>query len=121
MANVVTWLEIPAIDIDRAIKFYSTILDAPIQKIDRGDSFYAYLPNGEDGVGGALAQGENFVPSTNGTTVYLNAGDDLNPILARVEDAGGKITTPRTSIGEDGFIAMLIDTEGNKIGLHSRS
>ena len=58
-------------------------------------------------------------PSQEGTVVYLNAGDDLSEPLSKVEDAGGKVILPRTSIGENGFIAHFIDTEGNRVALHS--
>ena len=65
---------------------------------------------------GAMAQ---MVPQDNGTLVYLFTGDDLAPVLARVPAAGGTVAMPRTSIGEHGFIALFIDSEGNRVGLHS--
>ncbi len=71
------------------------------------------------GVGGGLAQGEGFVPSENGTLAYLNGGEDLEIPLARIENAGGKIILLKTSIGQNGFMAHFIDTEGNKVALHS--
>jgi len=65
-------------------------------------------------------QGEGGVPSQNGTMVYLNGGDDLAPLLARVAQAGGQVVVPKTEIGSDfGFFAHFVDTEGNKVGLHS--
>jgi hypothetical protein len=82
---------------------------------------YGMLPadmmNG--GVGGGLAQGEGFEPSDKGTVVYLNGGADLSLPLSRVEQAGGKIVMPKTSIGENGFMAHFIDTEGNRVAFHS--
>ena len=82
---------------------------------------YGMLPcdmeNG--GVGGALMQSEGFNPSMDGTVVYLNGGDDLSTPLSKVESAGGKITMPKTSIGENGFMARFTDTEGNSVALHS--
>ena len=73
----------------------------------------------QDGVGGALITGEGYVPSQEGVVVYLNGGDDLNTVLSKVEDAGGKVAMPKTDIGENGFVAYMIDPEGNKVGLHS--
>jgi predicted enzyme related to lactoylglutathione lyase len=71
-------------------------------------------------VGGAIVHGDGGSPSTNGTLVYLNGGDDLSPMLGRVEEAGGTVVVPKTEIGNDfGFFAHFIDTEGNKVGLHS--
>lgn len=54
-----------------------------------------------------------------GTTIYLEGGNDLSVPLSRVESAGGKVILPKTSIGNNGFIALFIDTEGNKVGFHS--
>jgi hypothetical protein len=66
-----------------------------------------------------LVQGEGFEPSTKGTIVYINGGEDLNTPLSKVENAGGKIIMPKTSIGGNGFMAQFLDTEGNRIALHS--
>ncbi|MFM7852150.1 MAG: VOC family protein, partial [Flammeovirgaceae bacterium] len=103
----------------RAKSFYAKVLNAPIH--DDPNRQYAYLPSGpqKGGFGGAIGFGENFVPAMTGTTVYLDGGEDLSVPLSRVESAGGKIILPKTSIGENGFIALFIDTEGNKVGFHS--
>jgi uncharacterized protein len=69
--------------------------------------------------GGGIAQGEGFEPSAKGTIVYLNGGEDLSTPLSKVEDAGGKILMPKTSIGGNGFMAHFLDTEGNRVALHS--
>jgi hypothetical protein len=73
----------------------------------------------EKGVGGGLVQGEGFKPSVDGSLIYLNGGDDLSVALSKIEKAGGKIILPKTSIGPNGFMAHFIDTEGNKMALHS--
>ena len=78
----------------------------------------AQLPS-EEGVGGAVVQGEGYAPRAEGTLVYLNGGDDLSAVLGRVEAAGGQVVMPKTSIGENGFAAFFQDTEGNRVGLHS--
>ncbi|MBI3221484.1 MAG: VOC family protein [Bacteroidetes bacterium] len=120
MVTTLNWFEIPAQDFKRAKTFYAKVLDAQIH--DDPDRQYAYLPSDpkKGGFGGAIAGGENYVPSMTGTTVYLDGGDDLAVPLGRVESAGGKIILPKTAIGENrGFIALFIDTEGNKVGLHS--
>jgi predicted enzyme related to lactoylglutathione lyase len=120
MSNVINWFEIPVTDIDRAISFYSTLLGKSIEKAKFGPMPYAFLPMEGDGVGGALAQGEGYVPSTQGVTVYLSGGDDLSGILSKVEAAGGSIQVPKTEIGgEMGYFAHFLDSEGNKIGVHS--
>jgi uncharacterized protein len=121
MINSINWFEIPVLDFERAKKFYETLFDAEIQVMPHPTLKYGMLPadmqNG--GVGGGIAQGEGFVPSTNGTIVYLNGGDDLAIPLSKVEAAGGKIFIPKTSIGGNGYMAQFIDTEGNRIALHS--
>jgi predicted enzyme related to lactoylglutathione lyase len=122
MVNTLNWFEIPATDFARAKSFYATVLDAPIQDDPNPHMQYAYLPSDpqKGGFGGAIGCGENFVPTMTGTTVYLDGGNDLSVPLGRVESAGGKIILPKTAIGENrGFIAVFIDTEGNKVGFHS--
>jgi uncharacterized protein len=73
----------------------------------------------EKGVGGGIVQGEGFEPSATGSLIYLNGGDDLSVPLSKVEAAGGKIVLPKTAIGPNGYMAHFMDTEGNKVALHS--
>lgn len=118
--NAINWFEIPVTDMQRAIKFYSTVLGAPVTPMEGSDGGYAFLPSGENGVGGALAVEETRKPAGgNGVAIYLNGGDDLAVMLARVAGAGGTVTTEKHDIGQFGFIGFFTDTEGNSIGLHS--
>ncbi len=121
MTNSINWFEIPVTDFERAKKFYETLFGVEIQIMPHPVFKYGMLPfdmqNG--GIGGGIVQGEGFEPSTKGALVYLNGGDDLTTPLSRVEQAGGKILLPKTAIGSNGFMAHLLDTEGNKIALHS--
>jgi predicted enzyme related to lactoylglutathione lyase len=122
MVTTLNWFEIPATDFTRAITFYAKVLDAQINVDPNPNMQYAYLPADpqKGGFGGAIACGENFVPAMTGTTVYLDGGNDLSAPLGRVESVGGKVILPKTAIGENrGFIALFIDTEGNKVGFHS--
>ncbi len=121
MANAINWFEIPAKKIDRAISFYETVLDLKINLVPHPTKKYGvFTADMEKGhIGGALAEGEDCEPSMTGSLVYLNGGDDLSFPLSKVEKAGGKIVMPKTSIGDNGFIAHFIDTEGNKVALHS--
>lgn len=121
MVNTLNWFEIPASDFTRATTFYAKVLDVDIQVDSNRNMQYAYLPSDLDrgGFGGAIASGENFVPATTGTTIYLDGGNDLSIPLSRVESAGGTVILPKTSIGDNGFIALFIDSEGNKVGFHS--
>lgn len=115
MANVISWFEIPARDVDRAIKFYSDVLGVTFERYN-GSAFFGH--GDETGVGGEVSPGE---PSSTGVLVYLLAPRGVEDALERVEAAGGKVLTPRTSIGEHGWIAVVQDTEGNRIGLHNMS
>lgn len=122
MVTTLNWFEIPAADFKRATAFYAKVLDVQISIDPSPTMQYAYLPSDPEkgGYGGAIASGENFVPAMTGTTVYLDGGNDLSIPLGRVESAGGKVILPKTAIGENrGFIALFIDTEGNKVGFHS--
>lgn len=123
MANTINWFEIPVTDFDRAYKFYSELMnsDSPLPVHEMGGVKMGFLPMGEKGeVGGGFCLGEGYVPSPNGILIYINGGEDLSAHLARVEPAGGKIVLPKTKINDEiGFEARFIDSEGNKIGLHS--
>ena len=121
MTNALNWFEIPVTDIDRAKAFYGEVLGSELKAFsvaELGDRTERMLPY-QDGVGGALVQHDDYIPSQAGSVVYLNGGDDLSVPLGRVEKAGGKVLAEKMGIGENGFIAFFLDTEGNKVGLHS--
>jgi predicted enzyme related to lactoylglutathione lyase len=119
MRNTLNWFEIPALDMDRAVRFYQEIFQVALTTGPAGGEGYlmSMFPDG-GGVGGALVSGEGYVPSASGTLVYLNCNPSLDTVLGRVEAAGGQIIVPKTDIGENGFFAFVIDSEGNRVGLH---
>jgi uncharacterized protein len=120
--NVLNWFEISATDISRAKKFYETIFEIQMQEMEMAGMKMAMFPwNPEVGkVSGALVQSQMHTPGMVGTIVYLNGNPDLQNVLDRVEKAGGKISMPKTLIDEStGYMALISDTEGNNIGLHS--
>lgn len=121
MTHAINWFEIPVTDYKRAKQFYENVLGKTITDMQMDGVEYGMLPydNQNNGIGGGLIQSEQSKPSQDGVTVYLNGGDDLSTPLSRVEDAGGKVIMPKTAIGENGFIAQFIDSEGNRIALHS--
>ncbi|WP_394751362.1 VOC family protein [Spongiimicrobium salis] len=120
MNNYVSLFEIPATDISRAINFYQAILKINIEKMEMPGMEMGILPYENQAVQGVIMKGEGFKPSADGVTIYLNGGDNLQTILDKVEVNGGKIMVPKTAhADESGFFALFIDTEGNKIGLHS--
>lgn len=119
MANALNWFEIPAVDVERAMNFYSTIFGVEMTSMKAMPGMTMAMFPADEGVGGAVVQGEGYVPSAEGTVVYLNGGEDLSLVLAKVQGAGGKVLLPKTDIGENGFVAFFKDSEGNKVGLHS--
>ncbi len=123
MKNAISWFEIPVTNYERAKQFYSTVMDSEIQDHHMPEQNVKYgmfaHDNSNDGVGGGLIEGEGQKPTNDGPTIYLNGGDNLEIPLGKVETAGGKIIMPKTNIGENGFMAQFIDTEGNRIALHS--
>lgn len=121
MASAINWFEIPVKDFNRAKTFYETILSATLEPMEAMGMKSAFFPADlENGVGGCIIEGQGYEPTNKGSLVYLNGGEDLSIILSKVERAGGKIVLLKTAIGPHGFMAHFEDTEGNKVGLHSR-
>lgn len=112
----VNWFEIPVIDVERAAEFYATVLDRALTTMDGPDGPMQVFM-GEDGPAGALIQSAEPV-SAQGVLVYLNC-PDIDAAIERVAAAGGEVEMARTSIGEYGYTAQFIDSEGNRIALHN--
>jgi predicted enzyme related to lactoylglutathione lyase len=121
----VNWFEIPVFDIARAERFYSAVLAATFapncataQQI-QAMSIFACNDDPES-VTGCLVQGEGYTPATAGSLVYLNAAPSIDAALARVAAAGGNVALPKTALPPGlGFFAHIIDSEGNRVGLHA--
>lgn len=120
MQNLVSIIEIATVDLKRAIGFYQSIFGVSIQEAEMGDVKMGIVPNAEGTVNVVLANGPDYIPTTTGTVIYWYGGDNLQFVLDKVEPNGGKIIVPKTEISpEMGYFALFIDTEGNKMGLHS--
>lgn len=118
----INWFEIPANDFERAVKFYSTILDRELAVSHMNGSDMAFFSNEPLEVSGVIIHGEGAEPSAKGVLIYLNGGDDLSIPLSKIEEAGGTIVVPKTEISDDlGHFAIFIDSEGNRLALHSRN
>jgi len=121
--NAISWFEIPAANLDRAQKFYETIFDIQMIPLDMPQLQMRMFPvENPMSIGGALCySGDFYKPSAEaGPLVYLNANPDVQNILDKIETAGGKIIIPKTEISpEYGHMAVFIDTEGNRVALHS--
>lgn len=116
MKNLISWVEIPAADFDRAVKFYNAVLNFNMEALDFGKEKMACFPGGE----GAISFAPDFKPSVNGTLVSFNAENKLDEMLEVIENNGGKIVMPKTKIEAEGrgYFALFIDSEGNKLGLY---
>ena len=120
--NPFVWIEISVNDMDRAIAFYEAVFNISLQPVDFGGLQMAWFPNAGDahGATGTLIKQESYVPSKEGTLVYFHS-KDVQIELDRVEAAGGSIYQPKTQISEDhGYMGVFIDSEGNRIALHSQ-
>ena len=122
--NTLNWFEIPTQDIERAAKFYETIFGIKMERMEMVGMPMAFFPyDPESGkLAGALIKSDMHVPSeTDGPALYLNANPDLSDALGKVEAAGGKIVVPKTQISEEvGYMAFFVDTEGNRMAMHSQ-
>lgn len=124
LGNALNWFEIPVSDFERAKKFYETLFEYQMPENIMGPvrmGFFLYdFQNGK--VGGAICKSDIHIPSADGSLIYLNCQPDLQPVLARVENAGGSILQQKTKISAEqelGYWALIKDTEGNKVALHS--
>lgn len=121
MHNAVNWFEIPAIDMDRAQRFYETVLGRPLRRENFGGETLAVFPHEKPATGGALQAGANTAARAGtGIRIYLDCIPSIDAVLARIEAAGGQIVQPKTALPAGiGYIAHLRDTEGNEVGLHA--
>lgn len=119
-SNMINWFEIAVTDFDRARKFYETIFDIQMSVTEIQGYKMAFFPAESGTVSGAICYGEGYIPSGAGALLYLNANPDVNLVLDLATASGGRIIVPKTPIGDDlGYYAFLVDTEGNRIALHS--
>tara|TARA_R110000765_G_scaffold296380_1_gene391544 strand:- start:602 stop:970 length:369 start_codon:yes stop_codon:yes gene_type:complete len=120
MKSFISIFEIPATDISRAVDFYQAILDINIEKMEFPEMQMGIFPYEGQMITGVIMKAEGYKPSAEGVTIYLNGGDNLQIILDKIEDNDGKIIVPKSPhADESGYYAIFLDSEGNKIGLHS--
>ena len=123
MSSIVAWFDIPVDDMSRAIKFYEALTGQRLTRLPvKPGAETALFESGNEGeVSGCLFSSPDDTPSMHGSRVYLNANPSLDAWLARVEPAGGRIAVGKTPIPHRGFFAYIIDTEGNRVGLHANA
>lgn len=116
----VRYFEIPVTDLGRAVAFYGYVFGIVLERADIDGNEMALFPETESGASGALARGESYTPSGDGTRVYFTV-DSIDETLARALERGGRELYPKTSIGDLGFVAEFSDPEGNRVALSSAS
>lgn len=116
--RLVTWFEIPVVDLDRAVAFYEAVFGVELERTTIDGHPMALFPEASPGGGasGALAAGDSYVPSIDGTRVYFRV-DDVAAVLARAEQHGGEVLYPVTDVSDQGRVAECCDSEGNRIAL----
>lgn len=118
--NAINFFEIAASNFERAVNFYQNLLGIKVFREDTQGIKMAFFPSEPQTVSGAICHGAGYEPSSDGVLLYLNGGDDMSEILKNVEDFGGKVVRSKTLISDKlGSYALFIDTEGNKLGIHS--
>lgn len=119
--HMINWFEIPVSDFERALKFYQTIFDIQMSVNAMHGYKMGFFPVHDGHIGGAICYGEGYIPSGAGSLLYLNANPDVNLVLDRAALHGGRVIVPKTLISEEaGYYAFIVDTEGNRIALHSK-
>ena len=120
MKRVINWFEIPAVDFERAVTFYEKIFATQLKREEMSGMELGVFPYEAPGPSGAVCKMPQLQPGANGTLVYLDAGADVAPVLARVQANGGKVVLDKTLISDDiGYIGVFIDSEGNRVGVHA--
>jgi uncharacterized protein len=116
---VAVWFEIPATEFDRAARFYEAILGVSLRREEMGPMTLGVFPYAEPETSGCVMAGPGVAPGAGGTILYLNTGGRLREVLAATPDAGGRVVLPVTELPEGmGRFAHIVDTEGNRVGLH---
>jgi len=123
-ADTLCWTDIPVTNLDRAIKFYSAVLGKQVRKLSEGGPEYGLLPHEEQDASGCLcirgdSGGVDNTPSANGPLIYLSVEGRLDEAVEAARANGGKVLRARQQIGEHGLRGVVIDSEGNRIALHS--
>ncbi len=118
--NTICWTDIPVTDLDRSIRFYSAVLGAEVKKESAGPMQFGLLPHAQTNVSGCLVKADDNKPSQQGPLVYLSVEGRLDDAMMQVGKQGGKVLKEKHQIGPHGFRAIILDSEGNRVALHSQ-
>ncbi len=118
-ANTICWFDLPVTNLSRAITFYSSVLGEKIEITEYDDFVFAVIPCKDGGVTGCLVETQEIRPSTDGILVYFSVEGRLDDAVENATKAGGKLLSKKEQIGPWGYRAIVLDSEGNKVALHS--
>lgn len=118
MSEVLTWFEIPSTDFERAVRFYNTVLGTTLKVGEFMGVPHGFFADATGDSRGAVISRGDTTPGSAGPLVYILLADEIGTVLGRVEAAGGSIVQGETSLGPQGYMAVILDSEGNKIALH---
>jgi len=119
-SNTICWVDIPVANLDRAIRFYSAVLGAKVAKESVPGFEFGLLPHAQSNVSGCLCQTEDNRPSAQGPLVYLSVEGRLDDAIQTARESGGRIVQDKHQIGPHGHRAIIVDSEGNRVALHSQ-
>lgn len=120
MSHQIVWIDIPVLDLDRALRFYSAVLGQTVEKFGEGEFSMGVFPHSSQDVAGCIyISTDGNAPSMTGPLIYLNADGRLNEAVEAAIAHGGRVLTPVHQIGPHGFRAIVADSEGNRVALHS--
>lgn len=117
--SIIGWFDLPALDVDRAVNFYSQVLGIALNKEIFGEFEMSIFPHSETAVGGCIYKSTDVKPSHQGILLYFNVDGRMEDAQSKVESAQGKIIQAKHAIGQHGFRSLVLDSEGNRIALHS--
>ena len=121
MANTICWFDLFVRDLDRAMDFYSNVVGVDLEVQKYQEIRFAVFKHSRGDVAGCLVEQKDYKPSTEGILIYFDVNDYLDSALKQVVKFGGKVEMAKHAIGSHGFRAIILDSEGNKIALHSRT
>ncbi len=123
MQHAINWFEIPVADLTRAMKFYEAMAGAKLKREAfgaPGEEMAIFEVDSQEGITGCLVSSPEVKPAQQGSLVYLNATPSIDAWIERAQKAGAKILTPKTALPPDmGYFAHILDSEGNRVGLHA--
>jgi predicted enzyme related to lactoylglutathione lyase len=119
MPNHIVWVDIPVLKLDRAIRFYTAVMGTQVELQEYPGMSIGSFPHKDGEAAGCLYMSKKVKPSAEGPLVYLNVHGRIDEAIEAVEPSGGKVLEPKESIAPFGFRAVILDTEGNRIALHS--